>query len=199
MKTPPPIPDANREPIYRQSEKIAPFCPDCGTELNRLDMINCYSACKCGEWWDATFGKTMFRAYPPKKPLQIIYKRSGATMTKDTPPLQLDAATEEELDAVLKSIVPDQIVSIGRPDGTVQHINQGEQKRVRAKAAIARLLIRERVEEIRQNYGSVLEVIQERKGDPDLMWHEILHPLVEREAQLQAQLEKEAQSEQKML
>lgn len=127
-------------------------------------------------------------------------------MTQPNPHLtpQLDAATEAELNTVL-----DLCIRKSRFEGWERGKEQVETPTkytlgdesypkelfAEAKAALARLLIRERVEEIRQNYGSVLEVIQERKGDPDLMWHEILHPLVEREAQLQAQLEKEGQGE----
>ena len=70
----------------------------------------------------------------------------------------LDPAVEAQVDEILKSLVPDQIVSIGRPDGTAEHINQGERKRAAVKTAITRLLLRERVEELerldtRRHYG----------------------------------------------
>lgn len=62
----------------------------------------------------------------------------------------LDPAVEAQVDEILKSLVPDQIVSIGRPDGTAEHINQGERKRAAAKTAITRLLLRERMAAVKQ-------------------------------------------------
>lgn len=57
-----------KDPIYKQSEKIVPFCPKCGIELDRVDMLNTFSSCRCGEWWESGMGgKTTFKPYPPKK------------------------------------------------------------------------------------------------------------------------------------
>jgi hypothetical protein len=53
-------PHIRRETIWKCSNKQAPFCPDCGTELNFLDMINHTDTCKCGEWWEGS-GGTYFR------------------------------------------------------------------------------------------------------------------------------------------
>jgi hypothetical protein len=60
-----------RDPVYRRSEQIVPFCPTCKKELDRVDMINCFDSCECGEWWDAKIGTIMFKPYPLKKPYTV--------------------------------------------------------------------------------------------------------------------------------
>ena len=67
-----------RKPIYRQSEKEAPFCPDCGQELDWLDMVNSHDECKCGKWIDQIVtlgskekGGEYFKPHEPKKPYRL--------------------------------------------------------------------------------------------------------------------------------
>lgn len=65
------------------------------------------------------------------------------TLKQDNP---LSAEVEAEIDALLESLVPDEVVSIGRPDGSAQHIDQGKQKRVEAKSKLTKLLLEQRID-----------------------------------------------------
>lgn len=71
-------PYQGREPIWKQSERQAPFCPTCGKELDYLDMINNSDYCDCGIWHESTNlsnpsnSGTFFRPYPPKRDRMIV-------------------------------------------------------------------------------------------------------------------------------
>lgn len=118
---------------------------------------------------------------PPKSPNPSPSKGLlKATMTKDTPDLQLDAATEATLEAVLG-------VMRMELDEAYMRVHKGKDTTLddqdtydRAKAAITRLLIRERLEEVEK-------LKYDNNQIPRFTWHDI----EDRKAALQAQLEKE--------